>query len=204
MKSWIVVFAAAACSVAASAQPAKKPIAPPAPVAALSPEQLQLAEKVEVGRVACELGAFVHITRDEKNPGYFFLELGKQKFQMAPVATSTGATRLEEPNGGGVWLQLGNKSMLMHTKLGKRLADACVNQSQAKVAEAMEKNPQPGLLDDPAKKPAAHLPVLAIQPAKAEAAARLAEKPSLPAPAAPAASAPAATEAPPVLIEKKE
>jgi hypothetical protein len=48
---------------------------------------------------------------------------------------------------GAVWLQLANKSMLMNHKLGKRLADACMNPDQIVVAEKMLKNPIPSLLD---------------------------------------------------------
>ena len=79
----------------------------------------------------------------------FVLELGKQRFSMAPVVTSTGAIRLEDAQAGAVWLQLGNKSMLMSQKLGKRLADACVSPDQALVAQALERNPAPSLLDAP-------------------------------------------------------
>jgi hypothetical protein len=35
----------------------------------------------------------------------------------------------------------------MNHKLGKRLADACMNPDQIVVAEKMLKNPSPGLLD---------------------------------------------------------
>lgn len=151
MKTWLLV-AAMLCSFSVmAAQPARKPVAAPPPVKALDAETLLLSEKIAVGRVQCELNAFVHITRDEKNPGYFWLELGKQKFHMTPVATTTGAVRLEEMALGAVWLQLGNKSMLMHQKLGKRLADACVNEEQLKVAQELERNPQASLLDDPVK-----------------------------------------------------
>ena len=149
MKTWWMV-AAMLCSASAMAQPARKPVAPPLPVKQLDAETLMLSEKIAVGRVQCELNAFVHIARDEKNPGYFWLELGKQKFHMTPVATTTGAVRLEDMAVGAVWLQLGNKSMLMHQKLGKRLADACINEEQFKVAQELERNPQASLLDDPA------------------------------------------------------
>ena len=146
---WMLA-AALLCSLTVQAQPARKLVAPPKPVPPLAEHLLPLSEKVGVGRVSCELGAHVLISRDGSNPGYFWLELGKQKFHMSPVQTSTGALRLEESfDGGAVWLQLGNKSMLMHTKQGKRLADACVNDAQALVAEAMARNPQAGLLDDP-------------------------------------------------------
>ncbi|MBC7918325.1 MAG: hypothetical protein H7Y28_11020 [Rhodoferax sp.] len=150
MRAWLLV-AALACSFSVSAQPKRKPVAPPAPVKVLDADTLALSANVAIGRVPCELGAHVHLTRDEKNAGYFWLELGKQKFHMAPVATSTGAVRLEDSVSGAVWLQLGNKSMLMNQKLGKRLADVCVNDEQVKVAEALERNPPAGLLDDPVK-----------------------------------------------------
>ena len=32
---------------------------------------------------------------------------------------------LEDPKGGAMWLQLGNKSMLISQKQGLRLADEC-------------------------------------------------------------------------------
>ena len=151
MKVWLAA-AAMLCGSCVVAQPARKPLVPPVMVKPLDADTLLLSEKVGVGRVQCELNASVHITRDEKNPGYFWLELGKQKFHMLPVATSTGAVRMEESaNGGALWLQLGNKSMLMHQKLGKRLADACINEEQMKVVQELERNPQAGVLDDPVK-----------------------------------------------------
>jgi hypothetical protein len=46
-----------------------------------------------------------------------------------------------------MWLQLGNKSMLMSQKLGQRLADDCMNPAQHAVNEALKKNPAPSLLE---------------------------------------------------------
>mgnify|MGYP001558606390 CR=1 FL=1 len=133
----------------------------PAPVP-LSPAALELAEGVQVGQVPCELGASVSVEADPKAPGYFHVRLGKETFHMAPVVTSTGALRLEDPHAGAVWLQLANKSMMMSTKLGKRLADACMSSSQVAVAAAMEKNPPPSLLD-PVTPPTAMRNALALQ-----------------------------------------
>jgi len=117
---------------------------------ALSPEQLAVADRVGLGKMPCELSAHVLIRPDPRGPGMFVLELGKERFFMSPVITSTGAIRLEDPVAGAVWLQLGNKSMLMSQKLGKRLADACVSPDQALVAQALERNPAPSLLEAPA------------------------------------------------------
>nr|WP_295771051.1 hypothetical protein [Rhodoferax sp.] len=115
----------------------------------ISPEQMVIANKVLVGKINCELGAVVTMTNDEQSPGRFFLDMGAKRYVMLPVVTSTGAIRLEEESSGAVWLQLGNKSMFMNQKEGKRLADDCMNPDQLLVAQALERNPQPGLLDAP-------------------------------------------------------
>lgn len=123
--------------------------------AALSPAELAIAERVHVGRLPCELGNTVTLTADPKSPGYFNLQLGKIKYRMFPVETSTGAIRLEDQKNGAVWLQLANKSMLMNHKLGKRLADECMSPTQVAVAESLKKNPAPSVLDAPAATPPA-------------------------------------------------
>lgn len=133
----------------AAKKPAVKPAAPVVPViqAELSPEQLLVSEKVVLGPVPCELGVKV-VVKPDVSPGRFLLELGRQTYRMEPTLTTTGAVRLEDPAAGVVWLQLGNKSMLLNQRLGKRLADACVNGNQSAIASAMEKTKAPGLLDD--------------------------------------------------------
>lgn len=115
--------------------------------AALSPEELAIAQRVEVGQVACELGVSVSVKADAKLPGYFDVQSRQYKFRMAPVVTSTGAIRLEDAHAGAVWLQLSNKSMLMSQKSGTRLADVCMTPGQLAVAQAIEKNPPVSLLD---------------------------------------------------------
>jgi len=118
--------------------------------AALTPEELAIAERVHTGRIACELGAFVSVEADAKSPGRFNIEGKGFKYHMAPVATSTGAVRLEDQRAGAVWIQIANKSMLMNQKLGQRLADECMSPQQVAVAEAIKTNPPPSLLDKPA------------------------------------------------------
>jgi hypothetical protein len=130
----------------------KAAAAVPANVAAvpepeLSAEHLALAQRVVTGKVPCELGAHVAITAHHAVPGKFVLEHGRQKFHMVPVVTATGAIRLEDAAGGAVWLQLGNKSMLMDQKQGRRLADVCMNADQVLVAQALEKTPAASILD---------------------------------------------------------
>ncbi|WP_092131727.1 hypothetical protein [Polaromonas sp. YR568] len=151
--------------------------------AALSPAELAIAERVHVGNLPCELGASVNLTADAKNPGYFDIQGKNFKYRMFPVATTTGAVRLEDQKAGAVWLQLGNKSMLMNQKLGIRLADECVSPTQHAFAEAMKLNPPASVLDKPAA--AAAAPVAAQAPAAAPAAT----EPATAAAPAPAASA---------------
>ena len=66
---------------------------------------------------------------------------------MSPVATSTGAVRLEDTKAGAVWLQIANKSMLMNQRLGQRLADECMSSEQVVVAEAIKRNPPPSVFE---------------------------------------------------------
>lgn len=119
------------------------------PTHALSPAELEMARTVHVGVMACELGTSVTIA-NTRHEGFFLVSTSKGlKFRMHPTESRTGAIRLEDPKRGAMWLQLGNKSMLMSQKLGQRLADECQSPAQIAVAEAMKKNPPPSLLDAP-------------------------------------------------------
>lgn len=157
---------AAAAKPAAKKAPAKKTPAKAAAVGAaaavggaaavaatvqqpLAPEELAISERVHTGRIPCELGAFVNVTADQANPGYFVIDGKGFKYHMSPVKTSTGTVRLEDRHAGAVWLQIANKSMLMNQKVGQRLADECMSPDQLQVAEAIKKNPPPSLLDAP-------------------------------------------------------
>lgn len=110
------------------------------PAVTLTDADLEVAKKVYQGDIPCELGATVHIT-PHKREGFFVVRTGIQRFRMHPVESKTGAIRLEDPVGGAMWLQLSNKSMLMSQKMGKRLADDCMNPAQMAVNEALKKNP---------------------------------------------------------------
>ena len=130
-----------------AAKPAEGKTAAKAAEAALSPAELAIAERVHVGRMPCELGAFVTVTADPATPGHFHVEGKGFKYYMSPVATTTGTVRLEDAKGGAVWLQIANKSMLMNQRAGQRLADECMSPEQVVVAEAIKKNPPVSVLD---------------------------------------------------------
>ena len=116
----------------------------------LDEKALAVAEQVHTGRIVCELGNVVHITPDAQNRGFFTLQMGKYRFHVSPVSSATGAIRLEDAQAGAMWLQLANKSMLMNSKLGQRMADECQSPAQVAVAEAMKKGPAFNLLEGPA------------------------------------------------------
>ena len=141
----------AAVNVAAGIQAAE---------AAMTPAELAIAERVQVGQMPCELGASVTLTADAKNPGYFDMQGKNFNYRMFPVATSTGAIRLEDQKAGAVWLQLANKSMLMSQKQGIRLADECVSPAQIIVAQNLKLHPPASILDVP--------PPVVITPAPAQ------------------------------------
>ena len=113
----------------------------------LSAEDIELAKRVYVGSIPCELGAAVSITPNEKRPGFFMVQTKNTRFTMHPVESRTGAIRLEDPKAGALWLQLGNKSMLMSQKMGQRLADECMSQAQITFADEIKKNPPISILD---------------------------------------------------------
>jgi hypothetical protein len=149
----------------------------------LTPEELDTAKKVYTGDIPCELGQTVHIT-PHKRAGFFIVRAGIQRFRMQPVESRTGAIRLEDPRAGAMWLQLGNKSMLMSQKMGRRLADDCKAPAQVAYGEQLLKHPLPSILDP--------LPKPATDGAKAE------PTPAAAAPAAPpTAAAPDATASAP-------
>jgi hypothetical protein len=114
-------------------------------VQATAPE----AGEVHTGRMVCELGNSVTVTPDPQQPARFIVQMKKNMYHMTPVETTTGAVRLEDAQAGAMWLQLPNKSMLMNSKLGQRMADECQSDHQVNVAQAMKLNPPPSLLDHP-------------------------------------------------------
>jgi Ni/Co efflux regulator RcnB len=116
------------------------------PTDKLSEGELAIARRVYVGEIPCELGAKVSI-KPMKREGYFFVTRGVNRFVMHPVESRTGAIRLEDPARGALWLQLGNKSMLMNQKEGKRLADECQSPEQVTFANEMKNRPPVNILE---------------------------------------------------------
>jgi hypothetical protein len=128
----------------------KRPSAP-VPMAVseqpLDPDRTAVAAQVHTGHMVCELGNSVNVTPDPQHPGHFHVQMHKHSYHMSPVVSATGAVRLEDSQAGAMWLQLSNKSMLMNSKLGQRMADECQSPDQMAVAEAMKLAPPVSLLE---------------------------------------------------------
>ena len=110
-------------------------------------EMQTLVGQVHTGKIKCELGQWVEIVADKKSSTQFYLEHKKERYHLIPVKTSTGALRLEDSARGAFWIQLANKSMLMSSKFGQRLADECKSPQQVAVSEAMRFAPTVNILE---------------------------------------------------------
>lgn len=137
----------------------KAPAPPPKPEPAaepLSEQQLEVANRVQIGSVDCEFEQKVELLAVAEQPGLFHLRHGGKRYTMVPQPTSSGAVRLEDAKAGIVWLQIPAKSMLMNTRIGQRMVDNCQNAAQladqaldlvvAQAASAAGQAPAPGLL----------------------------------------------------------
>ena len=139
--------AAAKPPAKAAAKPSAK--AAPVPVAAasaLNEAQLAMASQVLTGRVDCEFSQTVMVEPHAIHEGHFRVKYNSTTYNMVPEETSTGAVRLVDNKAGVVWLQIPVKSMMMNSKAGRRMVDACSHPTQRlAVAEAAERAAQAAL-----------------------------------------------------------
>jgi hypothetical protein len=120
----------------------------------ISAGQLDVAARVLTGTADCEFKQRVEVQAIEGKPGYFRVEFKGQRYTMVPEETQTGAVRLVDKKAGVVWLQIPVKSMLMNTKIGQRMVDACT-QSEQRAAVAAVTEAGQGFGIAPAKPAAA-------------------------------------------------
>lgn len=126
---------------AAAQNPSDKAVALPQEIVASAKVEHLTGEdyvisQVQLGNFPCSNNIHISVAADPANPKWFLVEGKGFSYRMKPVTTQSGAIRLEDEEGGLVWLQVATKSMLMNQKAGKRLADACVSPRQ--VARAQE------------------------------------------------------------------
>jgi len=112
--------------------PAPKDVPLPEP----TPDQQKAAELVYYGDYECEFNQTLNIQADPKHLFYVDVRHGKSSWVMKPVLSSTGAMRLEDVRGETLMVQIASKSMLLNTKTGQRLVDACVSPRQRELMEA--------------------------------------------------------------------
>jgi hypothetical protein len=131
---------ASSCALAqtAPAKPAAKKAAPAAekPLPQADQTQLDAAERTHFGVYECDFKQTIDVAMNPKFPGYVDVKFKAKTWTMKPSVSSTGALRLEDVKGQTLLLQIANKSMLMDTKVGQRLVDACVHEKQRAAAEA--------------------------------------------------------------------
>ena len=140
-------FTVAMAQTAPAAKPAAKtaakaPVKKAAPAKAepvpapASPEQIEAAERVYYGLYDCEFNQKVDISINPKYPAWVDVKHGKSTYLMKPVLSSTGALRLEDLREEALMVQIASKSMLLNTKTGTRIVDACVSPKQREFTEA--------------------------------------------------------------------
>ncbi|RZK99298.1 MAG: hypothetical protein EOP36_19755 [Rubrivivax sp.] len=128
------------------------------PLPEATPEQLDAAKRVLIGRYECEFNKQLVIDANDTNRGYFNIRQGKDTWVVKPVLDSTGAVRMEDTKDTVLLLQILTKSMLLNVKTGRRLVDGCVHEVQRAAEEELRKNPPKSVFDTPAAADAASAP----------------------------------------------
>lgn len=101
-----------------------------ATVETISEAQLNVAMRVLTGAADCEFNERVTVVPVDGQPGHFHVGHKGLRYTMVPEETTTGAVRLVDRRAGMVWLQIPVKSMLMNSKQGRRMVDACTHAEQ--------------------------------------------------------------------------
>jgi hypothetical protein len=146
--------AAKPAGTAQKAAPTQKRTGPPpttaAQMAALphaDEEQRQAATLVHYGKYVCDEKFEVFVERNPIFDGYVDVRYKKDVWVMKPVASNTGAVRLEDTRGAVLLVQIPVKSMLLNTRTGQRIVDSCQHanqreaESQAKADAAAQAQP---------------------------------------------------------------
>lgn len=119
-------------------------------------EQRQAATLVHYGKYVCDERFEVFVERNPVFDGYVDVRYKRDVWVMKPVASKTGAVRLEDTRGRVLLVQIPFKSMLLNTQTGQRIVDSCQHDMQ-RGAEAEAKTsgtPVQRNLDAPTPAPA--------------------------------------------------
>jgi hypothetical protein len=110
--------------------------------------QKAAAELVHYGKYVCDEKFEVFVERNPIAGAYVDVRYKKDVWVMKPVASNTGAVRLEDTGGKVLLVQIPFKSMLLNTQTGQRIVDSCqhdIQLSNAKDAAAAPKTDSPML-----------------------------------------------------------
>lgn len=106
-------------------------------VETITEAQLNVAMRVLTGSADCEFNERVTVAPMDGQPGHFLVGHKGLRYTMVPEETATGAVRLVDRRAGVVWLQIPVKSMLMNSKQGRRMVDACTHAEQRVAVKAV-------------------------------------------------------------------
>lgn len=134
---------------AAAKKPAAAAAAAAVPLSAASEEQKTAAAAAHIGDYACEFNQTVKVSPNNLSPGYIDVAYKGQTWVMKPMLSSTGALRLEDVKERMLMLQIANKSMLMDTKSGQRVVDACQHEKQREFERTLKGSSTEGTLLKP-------------------------------------------------------
>lgn len=104
---------------------------------AISEAQIEIAARVMVGQADCEFNQNVSVQPIDGKPAHFRVAFKGAQYTMVPQETTTGAVRLEDKRAGIMWLQIPRKSMLMNSRIGQRMVDACTMAEQRAPAQVV-------------------------------------------------------------------
>jgi hypothetical protein len=130
------ILAIASVSATAASHKKNKKMAAEKTLPAADTAQMEAAERTYFGAYECELKQALDVNMSTKTPGYVDVKFKSKTYTMKPIASSTGALRLEDVAGQTLLIQIANKSMLMDVKAGNRLVDDCVHEKQRTAATA--------------------------------------------------------------------
>jgi hypothetical protein len=100
--------------------------AAPAPNAARTPEGFNPYRIAYApGTYRCELGRSVQVRTVAADQRSTVLRWGEGDYTLRSVDARSGALRYEDPAAGLAWIVLKDRAMLLDTRAGQRLANAC-------------------------------------------------------------------------------
>lgn len=103
---------------------------------AISERQLAIASRVLTGKAQCEESQSVDVDPVAGKPGMFQVRFKNASYIMVPEETTTGAVRLLDRKSSVVWLQIPVKSMLLDSRVGRRMVDLCTHAEQRAAVDA--------------------------------------------------------------------